>query len=101
MSRTITKFTAILNIVQNYALRLYSAISCGCKAGCHPEHEARLFLQTRSSELDKKHPKPLKKTAVSFILTFSPRPIPSRPLFLRNKYEVKVLEEDLDHFEDR
>jgi hypothetical protein len=50
--------------------------------------------------MDKKHPSSLKKTAVSFILTFSPRPISLHPSFLHNKYEVKVLEEDLDHFED-
>jgi hypothetical protein len=49
----------------------------------------------------KKQPKSLKKTAVSSILTFSPRPIPLRPSFLYNKYEVKALEEDLEHFDDR
>jgi hypothetical protein len=48
----------------------------------------------------KKHAKSLKKTAVSFILIFSPHPIPLRPSFLYNKYEVKVLEEDLEHFYD-
>ncbi|KAE8309477.1 hypothetical protein BDV41DRAFT_547692 [Aspergillus transmontanensis] len=100
ISRTIAKFTAALNVVQSYAHRLYSAISCGCIAGCHPEHEARLFLQTRSSAMNKSHSKSLKKPAVSFIITFYPRPMASCPPFLRNKHEVKVLEEDLDHFED-
>ncbi|KAJ5908063.1 hypothetical protein N7495_000745 [Penicillium taxi] len=99
-SRAITRFTAALNIVQNYAQCLYSAVSYGCIAGCHPEHEARLFLQTRWPEMDQKYPKSLKMTAVSFTLTFSPRPIPLDPSFARKKYEVKVLEEDLDNFGD-
>ncbi|PIG89847.1 hypothetical protein AARAC_005881 [Aspergillus arachidicola] len=100
MSRTIAKFTATLSVVQSYAYRLYSAVACGCIARCHPEHEARLFLQTRSSAMNKHHPKSLKKPAISFMMTFCPHPMPSCPPLLNNKYEVKVLEEDLDHFED-
>jgi hypothetical protein len=103
MSRTIAKFASVLNGVQNYAQRLYSAISSGCTDGCHLEHETRLYLQTRSSEMNTKHQKPqnLKQTPLSFLITFSPRPVSSHPEFLGNKYQVRVLEEDLDQFDER
>ncbi|KAJ5739887.1 hypothetical protein N7533_012671 [Penicillium manginii] len=102
MSRTIAKFASVLNGVQNYAQRLYSAISSGCTDECHLEHETRLFLQTRSSEMNTKHQKPqiLKQTPLSFSITFSPRPVSSHPEFLGNKYQVRVLEEDLDQFDE-
>ncbi|CAI7586430.1 unnamed protein product [Penicillium pancosmium] len=101
MSRTIAKLATTLNGIQNYAQRLYSAISSGCMAECHLEHEARLFLQTRSSEMDTKHQKSFKKTTLSFSIAFSPRPVSSHPEFLGSNYPVRVLDENLDQFEER
>jgi hypothetical protein len=97
-SRTITKFTSALSTVQNYAHRLYSAISAGYVMDCHPEHETRLFLQSRSALMDKKKKRAsLKKTAVSFTMAFSPNDIApgSRSFY---KTDVKVLdgEEEMD-----
>jgi hypothetical protein len=93
-SRTITKFTSALNTVQNYAHRLYSAISDGYVIDCHPEHETRLFLQSRSALMEKKKKRPsLKNATVSFTMAFSPNNIPqgSESFY---KTEIKVLEEE-------
>lgn len=92
-SRTITKFTSALSTVQNYAHRLYSAISAGYVMDCHPEHETRLFLQSRSALIENKTRASLMKTTVSFTMAFSPNDIaPGLRSFY--KTDVKVLEEE-------
>ncbi|EAW21203.1 uncharacterized protein NFIA_063640 [Aspergillus fischeri NRRL 181] len=90
-SRMIAKFTSALNAVRNYADRLYSAISAGYNVGCHPEHETRLFLQSRSALMEKRHTG-AKKTTVAFTVAFSPSNIAPSPIPCY-KTDVKVLEE--------
>ncbi|KAK2768771.1 hypothetical protein FQN54_000627 [Arachnomyces sp. PD_36] len=93
-SRTIAKFTSALSAVRNYAHRLYSAISAGYVVGCHPEHETRLFLQSRSALMEKKKLMGIKKTTVAFTVAFSPKHIVPGPI-LCYKTDIKVLEEEM------
>ncbi|GES64972.1 hypothetical protein ATEIFO6365_0009046700 [Aspergillus terreus] len=84
-SRMIAKFASALNAVRSYADRLYSAISAGYNVDCHPEHETRLFLQSRSALMEK-------KTTVAFTIAFSPSNTGQIPMACY-KTDIKVLEE--------
>lgn len=84
-SRMIAKFASALNAVRSYADRLYSAISAGYNVDCHPEHETRLFLQSRSALMEK-------KTTVAFTMAFSPSNTGQNPIPCYQT-DIKVLEE--------
>ncbi|KAL4986565.1 hypothetical protein BDW68DRAFT_178687 [Aspergillus falconensis] len=52
-SRQISRLTSALSTVRNYARRLYSAVASAYPSHCHPHHEARLFLRSRSYFLER------------------------------------------------
>jgi hypothetical protein len=88
-SRTTAKFTTALHSVRGHATCLYSAISLGYVAGCHPEHEIRLYLEGRSGQMQNIRSRSFKKPKVTFTLAFTPAPEPSTC-----KAEIKVLENE-------
>ena len=95
-SRTVAKFTAALNVVRDHAHRLYSAISCAYTS-CHPKHETRLYLESRSALMKKN--KSLKKEPVVFTMAFPhEKPTPSNPpggTLSCFEAEIKVLDEEI------
>jgi hypothetical protein len=70
-STQISTFVSALNSVRDHAARLHSAISGAYPTSCHSQHEARLFLQSRS-ELREKQRCGATKTQLTFTVSFSP-----------------------------
>lgn len=66
-------------------------------AGCHTEHETRLFLQSRSALMERKRKQvALKKTPVAFTVAFLPSDNQLKPT-VSYKADVKVLEEGMEN----
>ncbi|CAG8330336.1 unnamed protein product [Penicillium salamii] len=59
------------DIIRKHAWRLYAAISTIYTNGCHPEHGANLFLESRAELLDRKH-RTTNTKPVTFKLSFGP-----------------------------
>ncbi|PYH89887.1 hypothetical protein BO71DRAFT_434388 [Aspergillus ellipticus CBS 707.79] len=97
-SQPIAKFTSAIRSVQQHARRLYSAIAAGYIGGCHPVHETRLFLSSRSALWDRKKHLGTKK-AVAFTVAFSPGLVNTEPLECY-KTDVEVLDEEMDAFSE-
>ena len=97
-SRMVAKFTAALNVVRDNAHRLYSAISCAYTS-CHPKHETRLYLESRSALMRKNRSH--KKEPIAFTMAFphdKPTPSSNRPVSTLSCYEaeIKVLDEEME-----
>ncbi|PKY00855.1 hypothetical protein P168DRAFT_299736 [Aspergillus campestris IBT 28561] len=90
-SRTVAKFTSTMNAVREYAHCLYSAISLGYGVGCHQEHKARLFLESRARLMEKKTQRSLKRSPVDFNVALEPSDNP----VLCYKTDIKVMEEEV------
>ncbi|PGH26816.1 hypothetical protein AJ80_01582 [Polytolypa hystricis UAMH7299] len=95
-SRTITKFASALATIRSSAHRLYSAISRGYVDSCHEQHEAQLFLQTRSALIQGPKQKSLKKPPVPFEVAFCVAAVTPGQGVWSYKTEVQVIEKDDD-----
>ncbi|KAL2816014.1 hypothetical protein BDW59DRAFT_12256 [Aspergillus cavernicola] len=90
-SRQLATFTSALNTVRSHAKRLYSAISAAYPTHCHPRHEARLFLQSRSSLIEMERSNKRRKELV-FTVLLSPAMSVSSPT-PSYKAGIKVIED--------
>lgn len=52
--RQTARLASSLNVVRDYARRLYCAVSAAYPSKCHSYHEARLFLYSRSNLMERK-----------------------------------------------
>ncbi|KAL2847595.1 hypothetical protein BJX68DRAFT_267998 [Aspergillus pseudodeflectus] len=80
-STQVSTFVSAMNTVRDHATRLYTAISGAYPTNCHSQHEARLFLQSRSESNENQRcgvAKPRLTFTVSFSPTLSlPDPVPT------------------------